>query len=181
MNLSSKDRPVVVLGIDPGAGGAGYCAWGSAGGPIYIGSECPTALAVDAIVVESGFVGRMGRKAMWGLGFDAGWRLYEARVLLDAAGSFNLAQHIYSIRPDGKNGWRAALPSVPGTFQEYDGPPGDVIVKRLRARYSKMLPGLDWATPTEHEVEAVGIAEAAAAILQRPKAGQRKALVRVKR
>lgn len=185
---------MIVLGIDPGAGGAGYAVWADPGyagldreplrgearwnprGLFWVGDSiesCPK-LAFDAIVCESGFVGRMGRKAMWGLGADAGWRMCEARYLRPA-------EAVYTIRPDGKLGWRAALPSVQGTFQEYDGPPGEVIVKRLRARYSKMFPGLDWSAPTEHEIEAVGIAEAAAAILQRPKAGQRKALVKVKR
>ena len=159
---------MIVLGIDPGAGGAGYCIWSTEGAiPIYIGSALGTPIGVDAIVVESGFVGRMGRKAMWGLGFDAAWRMCEAHMHSPPAA-------LYTIRPDGKNGWRASLPKRPGTFQEYDGLPGDVIVNRLRARYGF------GAERTEHEVEACGIAEAAAAILQRPKAKDRKALVRVK-
>lgn len=166
---------MIVLAIDPGASGAGYCVWDTAlNRPTRIHSDLPLDLkAVHYTVIEHGFRGRMGKLHMWGLGFDAGWRAAEAR---------GLAVHgLWRIRPDGKLGWRAALPAVPGTFQEYDGPPGEVIVKRLRARYAKLFPGLDWSTPTEHEVEAVGIAEAAAAILQRPKASARRALVEVKR
>lgn len=164
-----KDRPVVVLGIDPGAGGAGYCAWDAwESRPLYIGSEMPAGRFVfDALVIESGFIGKMGKRQMWGLGFDAGRRL-ERAIAQTRPGE------IYTIRPDGRNGWRANLPKRPGTFQEYDGLPGDVIVNRLRARYGF------GAERTEHEIEACGIAEAAAAILQRPKAKDRKALVRVK-
>ena len=158
---------MIVLGIDPGAAGAGYCVWSTQGEiPLYIVSTCPRR-AVDAIVVESGFVGRMGRKAMWGLGFDAGWRLHEATAVSPNA-------ELFTIRPDGKTGWRANLPERPG-FRNFDGLPGDVIVNRLRARYGF------GAERTEHEIEAIGIAEAAAAILQRPKAKDRKALVRIKR
>ena len=157
---------MIVLGIDPGAAGAGYCVWHSGvDTPVYVGSTRPS-LAVDAIVIESGFVGRMGRKAMWGLGFDAGWRLCEA------LGQGRIS--VFTIRPDGKNGWRANLPDRPG-FKNFDGLPGDVIVNRLRSRYGLV------GEHTEHEIEAIGIAEAAAAILQRPKAKDRKALVRVKR
>lgn len=157
---------MIILGIDPGAGGAGYCLWDSeAGAPLYVGSECPGRHA-DVTVVESGFIGKMGRKAMWGLGFNAGIRLAMA-----------WSADNFTIRPDGKNGWRANLPKRTGTFQEYDGLPGEVIVNRLRARYGYDI----GAHSTEHEIEACGIAEAAAAILQRPKAKDRKALVRVKR
>lgn len=157
---------MIILGIDPGAGGAGYCLWDSkADAPIYVGSECPGRHA-DVTVVESGFIGKMGRKAMWGLGFNAGLRLAMA-----------WSADNFTIRPDGKLGWRANLPKRPGTFQEYDGLPGDVIVNRLRARYGYDI----GAHSTEHEIEACGIAEAAAAILRRPKASLRKALVRVKR
>lgn len=175
---------MIVLGIDPGAAGAGYAVWDSdavqcGGAPIYIGTTCPTAMAVDVIVVESGFIGRMGLKSMWGLGFDAGYRLADALYTLSLAGSFNLESNLYTIRPDGVNGWRAALPPRPdlpaaARFARYDGLPGDVIVARLRLRYS--LPDA-----TEHEVEACGIAEAAAAILARPTRLARRALKAVKR
>lgn len=52
----------------------------------------------------------------------------------------------------------------------FDGLPKDVLVSRLRHRYQAPA---DW---TDDMVEACGIAEAAAAILARPKASQRKAL-----
>lgn len=173
----------MVLGIDPGAAGAGFCAWDAwENRPIYIGTEPPNRAllgrngTVDAIVIESGFIGKMGRKAMWGLGFDAGLRLERAMSVC----GLECSTECFTIRPDGPQGWRAALPPRPDLpaarrFTAFDGLPGDVIVNRLRLRY-----GLG-AERTEHEVEAVGIAEAAAEILQRPKAGQRKALVKVKR
>ncbi len=155
-----------VLAIDPGAAGAGYCVWRGDLGIARVCSTCPLD-PVAVIVVESGFIGRMGRQAMWGLGFDAGWRLHEAH-------SINPAAKMLTIRPDGVNGWRSALPPKPGAFQKYDGLPGDVIVARLRDRY-------DMRSASEHEVEAMGIAEAAAAILARPKASQRRSLKPVKR
>lgn len=159
----------LVCGHDPGASGCGYSVWSiEANAPIYIGAE-PPKFAVDVAAVESGFIGKMGKKAMWGLGF-------AARGGLELV----IAAERFTIRPDGPNGWRAALPLRPDLpaarrFAQYDGLPGDVIVNRLRLRY-----GLG-AERTEHEVEAVGIAEAAAAILQRPKASARRALVEVKR
>ncbi len=162
-----------VLAIDPGAAGAGYCVWRGDLGITRVCSTCPPD-AVDVIVVESGFIGRMGRQAMWGLGFDAGWRLHEAQ-------SINPAAKMFTIRPDGVNGWRSALPPKPGAFQKYDGLPGEVIVARLRERYAVMFRGVDWGALSEHEIEAMGIAEAAAAILARPKAKDRKALKPVKR
>ena len=164
---------MIVLGVDPGAAGAGYALWNAdMNAPIYIGTEPPSITAVHYVACESGFVGVMGRKAMWGLGVDVGWRLCELR---------GLAMHgMFTIRPDGKNGWRAALPARPDLpaarrFLQYDGLPGEVIVNRLRLRYGLTDP----ARWTEHEVEAVGIAEAAAAILSRPQAKDRRALVRV--
>lgn len=175
------EPPVVILGLDPGAGGAGYAVWDAwEKRHTYISSEPPT-MRVDAVVVESGFIGKMGRQSMWGLGFDAGWRLCEVAGLVGA-------DKLFTIRPDGVNGWRVALTSIetpvrepgaidgPGRFKRYDGLPGDVIVARLRLRY-----GLTPEQHTEHEVEACGIAEAAAAILQRPKAKDRRALKAVKR
>lgn len=168
----------LICGHDPGASGCGYSVWSiEANAPIYIGTEPPN-FAVDVAVVESGFIGKMGRKAMWGLGFSAG----AALAWMHAQHAFKFGRDLqcFTIRPDGPNGWRAALPARPDLpaaqrFAQYDGLPGDVIVARLRVRY-----GLG-PEHTEHEIEAVGIAEAAAAILQRPKAGQRKALVKVKR
>lgn len=168
---------MIVLGIDPGAKGAGYCVWDSEqNAPVYIGSERPLLWEgmLDAIVVESGFIGKMGRQAMWGLGFDASWRMCEIVC------NRELRCKLFTIRPDGVNGWRAALPPKPGGHQRYDGLPGEVIVARLRHRYQ--LPALNQdGSYTEHEVEACGIAEAAAAILARPKAKDRKALKAVKR
>lgn len=161
---------MIVLGIDPGAAGAGYAIFDTdLQRHTYIGTKSPPSphWAIDAVVCESGFIGKMGRQAMWGLGLDVGWRLCEeSRRCLE----------LFTIRPDGKNGWRSALPLRPGLHQKFDGLPGDVIVARLRLRY-----GLTLEQHTEHEVEACGIAEAAAAILQRPKAKDRKALKAVKR
>lgn len=189
----------MVLGIDPGAAGAGFCAWDAwENRPIYIGTEPPNRAllgrngTVDAIVIESGFIGKMGRKAMWGLGFDAGLRLERAMSVC----GLECSTECFTIRPDGPQGWRAALPErrdlpLNRRYTQFDGLPGDVIVNRLRIRYGIHAPTPAGELPhaehafgpgrTEHEIEAVGIAEAAAAILQRPKAGQRKALVKVKR
>jgi hypothetical protein len=191
---------VIVLGIDPGAKGAGYAVWDSerdAGQELmHIGTEFPTYCAVDAIAVESGFIGKMGRQAMWGLGFDAGWRLCEAVVLATREFGSVLDDRIFTIRPDGALGWRAALPERPdlpaaARFAKFDGVPGDVIVNRLRLRYGLHAPTPPGEFPhaehalgpghTEHEVEACGIAEAAATILQLPKAKDRRALKAVKR
>lgn len=179
---------MIVLGIDPGAAGAGYCVWDSelkpytGGGAIYIGATPPT-FPVDVAVVESGFIGRMGLKSMWGLGFSAG----SALAWVHAQHAFMHGRNVdcYTIRPDGPLGWRAALPvrdDLPpnARFARYDGLPGDVIVARLRLRYG--LTDLTSHTEhTEHKVEACGIAEAAAAILARPKATHRRALKAVKR
>lgn len=162
---------MIVLAIDPGAAGAGYAVWDSnLQRHTYIGTTCPLTMGFDAIVVESGFIGKMGLKSMWGLGFDAGWRLHDALMRSRSGG------RCYTIRPDGVNGWRAALPERPGFAKRFDGLPGDVIVAKLRVRY-EFTP----EQPTEHEVEACGISEATAAILARPKAKDRKALKAVKR
>lgn len=167
-----------VLGIDPGTAGEGYAVWDSnEGRHVYIGVDPPPRemlVLCDALVVESGFIGRMGLKSMWGLGFAAGCALaYQfARGIFQCGIGINC----YTIRPDGAQGWRAALPPRPGQHQKFDGLPGDVIVGRLRVRY-----GLEPSRTTEHEVEACGIAEAAAAILARPKAKDRRALKAVKR
>lgn len=168
----------LVCGHDPGASGCGYSVWSiEANAPIYIGAE-PPKFAVDVAVVESGFIGKMGKKAMWGLGFSAGAAL--AWMHAQHTFKFGCDLQCFTIRPDGRLGWRAALPERAG-FKQFDGLPGDVIVNRLRARYDlSAVPGA-FDYHTEHEVEAVGIAEAAAAILQRPKASARRALVKVKR
>ncbi len=161
---------MIVLGIDPGAKGAGYAVWDSREQRfLRICTECPQLMRVDAIVMEEGFIGGvMGKKGMWGLGFDAGWRLHQAVVRYPDA-------LVFRIEPTA---WRKALPERPGAFKCYTSGDGDVIVNRLRERYRKIY-GI--APETEHAVEACGIAEAAAAILQRPKAKDRKALKPVKR
>lgn len=157
-----------VLFIDPGAESPGYAIFDSKlDCHTYVGRVCPAPRAdiipYDVVVVESGFVGRIGRQGMWGLGFGAAWRA--------AAASFNGALPTYTIRPDGKSGWRAALPLKPGSFQTYDGKDKATIVNRLRHRY-----GLSPSEHTDDMAEACGGSEAAAAILARPKASQRKAL-----
>lgn len=159
---------MIVLGIDPGAKGAGYCLW--SGRPLGVSVDLHPmwTQVVDAIVVEEGFIGVMGKKGMWGLGFDAAWRMAEARVRFPHA-------KLLRIEPTA---WRKALPEAHGTFKCYTSGDGDVIVNRLRDRYRRIY-GI--APETEHEVEACGIAEAAAAILARPKAKDRRALKPVKR
>lgn len=161
-----------VLFIDPGAESPGYAIFDSElDCHTYVGRERPIRANVpyDVVVVESGFVGRIGRQGMWGLGFGAAWRA--------AAASFNGSLPTYTIRPDGKSGWRAALIERPGCFKQYDGPPKAVVISRLRDRYNAMSRDdrrtEDW---TDDMVEACGGSEAAAAILARPKASQRKAL-----
>ncbi len=169
-----------VLAIDPGQKSPGYAVWESdAGRHVYVGSECPPLgrLGIDAVVVESGFIGRIGKLGMWGLGFGAGRRLEQALTRAEADGWHNVPA--FTIRPDGATGWRAALPPKPGTFQKYDGLPGDVIVARLRERYAH-VGGWDDVQHTDDMIEAMGIAEAAAAILARPKASQRRSLKPVK-
>jgi hypothetical protein len=152
---------MLILGIDPGVESPGYAVWCSEQQRhVYIGSECPS-MRVDCAVVERGFIGRIGKLGMWGLGFGAGWRICQASAIASAC---------YSIRPDGKTGWRAALPELPDAFKKYDGVPKAVCVARLRVRY------VATSRPTDDMIEACGIAEAAAAILARPKASQRKAL-----
>lgn len=169
----------LVLGIDPGVESPGYAVWDSEQKRhVYVGAHCPTAVAVDAVVVESGFIGRMGLKSMWGLGFGAGWRLCEAAVLTTHECGSVLGGRIYTIRPDGAQGWRAALPVRPGEFSTFDGLPKDVLVNRLRHRYQMRNP--EDGAWTDDMVEACGIAEAAAAILARPLAKNRKALKAVK-
>ncbi len=167
-----------VLAIDPGQKSPGYAVFDDWGDQhVYVGSTCPTEIEIDFVVAESGFIGRIGKLGMWGLGFGAGWRLRDALAIIEADGR---ARPVFIIRPDGAAGWRAALPPKPGTFQKYDGLHGDVIVARLRERYSP-VGGWDEVQHTDDMIEAMGIAEAAAAILARPKASQRRALKPVKR
>lgn len=150
---------MLICAIDPGLESPGFAVWDTATGRhVYVGASAP-GFSVAVAVVESGFIGRMGLKAMWGLGFRASWQLRDV-----------VASQLYTIRPDGKSGWRAALPSRERGFMTFDGLPKDVLVSRLRHRYQAPA---DW---TDDMVEACGIAEAAAAILARPKASQRKAL-----
>jgi hypothetical protein len=158
---------IKVLGIDPGADSPGYAVWNAwEERHTYVGAECPSTEMFDVVVVESGWVGKMGRQAMWGLGFNAGWRIYQASSLIDLA---------YTIRPDGPNGWRSALPVRLSYHAKLDGLPKAVIVARLRVRYGVTAP----AGATDDMIEAMGIAEAAAAILARPLAKQRRALRKV--
>lgn len=160
-----------VLGIDPGVESPGYAVWCTEQQRhVYVGSEPPpqaTCVTCAAAVVERGFIGRIGRLGMWGLGFGAAWRLSAVTF-----GGHSV--RAYTIRPDGKSGWRAALPVRPGEFNTFDGLPKDVVVNRLRHRYQMRNP--EDGAWTDDMVEACGIAEAAAAILARPKASQRKAL-----
>lgn len=168
---------MMVLGLDPGQESPGYAVFDSdAGQHIYVGSDPPPRGLLNgltALVVESGYIGRMGLKSMWGLGFCAGAQL--SYQFARCAYQIGYTPPCFTIRPDGKLGWRAALPDRPG-FKQFDGLPKDVIVARLRVRYGEP----DERFTSDDMIEAMGIAEAAAAILARPKAAQRRALKAVK-
>ena len=154
---------MLICGIDPGLDSPGFAVWDTcAGRHVYVGSSAPT-FGVDVAVVESGFIGRIGKLGMWGLGFRACWQLRDVQTDVR-----------YTIRPDGKTGWRAALPLKPGSFQTYYGNDKAVIVNRLRHRYQMRNP--EDGAWTDDMVEACGIAEAAAAILARPTRRSRQAL-----
>lgn len=151
---------------DPGAESPGFAVWDTdLGRHVYVSATSSNFPVCDVTVVESGFIGRMGLKAMWGLGFCACHCLYAMPCTGDR----------YTIRPDGAASWRAALPVRPGLHAKFDGLPKDVAVARLRIRYGVRA----GAEATDDMIEAMGIAEAAAAILARPKAKDRKALKRV--
>jgi hypothetical protein len=174
---------MIVLGLDPGQESPGYAVWDSdQRRHLYVGATCPDYTEVHAVVVESGFIGRIGKLGMWGLGFGAGWRLHEASCLLFGVNT-EAPPPCFSIRPDGATGWRAALPAREGLHKQLDGLPKDVVVARLRVRYQRSAPQGAWDQlphATDDMIEAMGIAEAAAAILARPKAKDRRALKAVK-
>lgn len=132
----------LVLGIDPsGTTGAGYALWGSI--LVWTASEAPTSGArYDHAVVEGPWAhGPMGKVAMWGLGFDAAWRLATVN-----------AERKFILRPDE---WRAEWGDL------LLGKPKSVIVARLR-RELGLGPNV-----TDDCVEAAGIAGAWARRLAR--------------
>lgn len=152
-----------ILGLDPGRESPGY-ACGT-----WVSNQ-PPPFAVDVIVVETGgwAGGAMGGAGLWGLGFGAAMRV--AGVLTTASPSAT----VYVVSPAV---WRAALPPVPGVRSLSPKLPKPVIVNVLRARLS--VRGVDCSAWTDDMVEAHAIAEAAAVILSRPKAKDRKGLRKV--
>jgi hypothetical protein len=143
---------VITLGIDPSATtGAGYAMFdGRRLGNVQAEPNSHMLqLRVHGAAVEGPWVGPMGKVSMWGLGFDAAWRLCEVH-----------AERKFILRPKE---WRAQWPSLANAAL-----PGDVIVNKLRrdiiaAGYA--TPG-DVATWTHDMVEAAGIAIALHRLLE---------------
>lgn len=142
---------MLIGGIDPsGTTGHGLAVWCTDRGLLWWGQTWPDGTQLDHAVVEGPWSrqNKMGRLQMWGLGFDAAWRLREAP-----------AARKFVLRPDE---WR----------QEYGwvGRSKAVIVGRLR-RDLDIVP-TDAAVDsrrrgTADEVEAAGIAGAWALRLAR--------------
>lgn len=123
---------MLILGIDPsGTTGHGYAAWCTERGYLWSGLTLPPGAVFDHAVVEGPWRGPMGGIAMWGLGFDASWRLCEV-----------LATRKFILCPKE---WR--------TEWGLDGKPKSVIVARLRRDLK--LQGEGW---TDDMVEAAGLA-----------------------
>lgn len=151
-----------ILGIDPSEEKPGFAVWSTLHNAIIYAGAKPPPFRCDAAVVESGWPhGKAGKVQMWGLGFDAGWRLCAAA-----------ADELYTIAPKV---WRAALGGLPANA------PKAVIVARLRELRYRPRHGALVDTWTDDVVEAAGIAEATAIMLARPFKKNRKGLVEVKR
>jgi hypothetical protein len=126
---------MLILGIDPsGTTGAGYAYWGTEQGLISWATEASGGFKYDFAVVEGPWTrgNKMGRVHMWGLGFDAAWRLATVN-----------ADRKFILRPDE---WRAEWGEL------LLGKPKSVIVARLR-RELGLGPDV-----TDDCVEAAGIA-----------------------
>ncbi len=143
---------MITLGIDPsGTTGCGYALFDGANVHASPLAAYSTAMGIDACAVEGPWAGPMGKVSMWGLGFDAAWRLCEAA-----------SKRKFILRPKE---WRAQWPRLANRAL-----PGDVIVGRLRqdlvaAGYTtKALVDL-W---THDMVEAAGIAVALHQLLTTP-------------
>lgn len=140
---------MITLGIDPS--GTTGCGYGVFDGVHVQAFEDETFGRADACAVEGPWAGPMGKVSMWGLGFDAAWRLCEVK-----------AERKFILRPKE---WRAQWPRL-----AHGSLPGDVIVGRLRqdivaAGYApKALVDL-W---THDMVEAAGIAVALHRLLTTP-------------
>lgn len=127
-----------ILGIDPsGTTGCGYAYWQTDRDDKAVGSLIGWSDAVsggfeyDFAIVEGPWRGPMGGVAMWGLGFDAAWRLCEAN-----------AKRKFILRPKE---WRGEW--------GLDGKPKSVIIARLRRDL-----GMTVEAATDDMVEAAGIA-----------------------
>jgi hypothetical protein len=142
---------MIIGGIDPsGTTGHGLAVWCTDRGLLWWGQAWPAGTLLDFAVVEGPWSrqNKMGKLQMWGLGFDASWRLCEAP-----------AARKFVQRPDE---WRAEWGWV--------GKAKPVIINRLR-RDLDIVP-TDAAIDTirrgtDDEVEAAGIAGAWARRLAR--------------
>lgn len=136
-------------GIDPsGTTGCGYGVFD--GNRVHAFDRDPC-LTTDACAVEGPWAGPMGKVSMWGLGFDASWRLCSVE-----------AERKFILKPKE---WRAQWPRLANGSL-----PGDVIVGRLRqdlvsAGYVDKSTVDGW---THDMVEAAGIAVALHRLLTTP-------------
>ena len=153
---------MLILGIDPSAAKPGYAVWSVVHGMIIHAASEPPPYRCDVAVVESGWAhGKMGKVAMWSLGFDAAWRLLDAP-----------ADRKFTIAPKA---WRAALGGIPANA------PKAVIVARLRELRYRPRHGALVDSWTDDVVEACGTAEATAMMLARKFKKDRKGLKEVVR
>lgn len=122
---------MLICGIDPsGTTGHGIAVWCTERGLLWHGLVLPAGSTFDQAVVEGPWRGPMGGIAMWGLGFDAAWRLCGVS-----------ATRKFILRPAE---WRAEW--------GWGSKPKSVIVARLRRDLG--LP----TEATDDQVEACGIA-----------------------
>ncbi len=145
---------MITLGIDPS--GTTGCGYGVFDGVHVQAFDTDPQLnearfVPDACAVEGPWAGPMGKVSMWGLGFDAAWRLCSVK-----------ADRKFILKPKE---WRAQWPRLANGSL-----PGDVIVGRLRqdmvaAGYSTKDVVDLW---THDMVEAAGIAVALHRLLTTP-------------
>jgi hypothetical protein len=134
---------LITLGIDPsGTTGAGYGVFDGQYASAYAETLPPARpILFHACAVEGPWPGPMGKVSMWGLGFDAAWRLQQVH-----------ADRKFILKPKE---WRAQWPRL-----AHGALPGDVIVGRLR----QDIVAFGYATKgdvdawTHDMVEAAGIA-----------------------
>ncbi len=144
---------MITEGIDPS--GTTGCGYGIFNGTTVVAYENAPPLGqglyIDACAVEGPWAGPMGKVSMWGLGFDAAWRLCSVK-----------ADRKFILKPKE---WRAQWPRLANQAL-----PGDVIVGRLRqdlvaAGYTTKDVVVTW---THDMVEAAGIAVALHRLLTTP-------------